>query len=274
MRLLPVFAVACLLTLPLTTGCEGDLAMDDWFANQSNRDEWTIECVRVTSAQVPDPMEFANQLGEMMAEVRGLRASKVRVEGDSNEAVLYYGTYTKVADRESGQLAFPEQFQRDIQLIRGLSSPRVGTPFLRAKPSPIPKEPQEGPAETPDDEWNVVNAPCTHSLLIAVFYNTPTFDQRREVAEEYARQLRAEGITAYYYHEPVKSFVFAGEFGQDNIIQTKHGAVYGPEVQRFVDSHSDYLRYFTENGHIRSTIGPSGEKIKPETRLIPIPRPY
>jgi hypothetical protein len=122
--------------------------------------------------------------------------------------------------------------------------------------------------------WHVSKAKGTHSLLIAVFYNTPTFDQRKEVAEQYVEMLREDNVPAYFHHEVVKSYVYVGDFSESDVTATPDGQWrYSARLEQMVQSRpDDEFKYLTENGHLRKRRGPTGEMIAPPSRLVPVPR--
>ncbi len=255
-----------LLVIAGLQGCEG--AGNAGLFDATSQERWTIRCGTFTPADVPDPVAFGQALADMLRQVRGLRPHDVRVVTSGNTCTIYYGQYVKVASPRTGQLVFPEKFQQDMQLIRSLVYNQTATPFLRAQPELIVPDRPPGA-----EQWDVAHVRGTHSLLIAVFYNTPTFSERRSAAEEYVRLLRQAGYAAYYYHEPVKSFVFVGDFDATDIVQTPEGPRYGPRVEQLIASNEAEFRHFTENGHIRLHHTPDGQVVRPETRLMPVPRP-
>jgi hypothetical protein len=169
-------------------------------------------------------------------------------------------------DRDTGQLSFPPQMQQDLELLRTLTLENM-EPFAMAVPEPISQAPvnQRG-------EWHVSRAKGTHTLLIAIFYNTPTFQQRREVAEEYTRQLRDEGVSAYYLHEQVKSYVFVGDFTKADFTMQNGQWIYGPAITNMIeDRPQDEFKYLTENGHIRKYPTPTGVMQPRLSQLIEVP---
>jgi hypothetical protein len=86
-------------------------------------------------------------------------------------------------------------------------------PFASAMIVPLPGE-DIGP-----DEWNLRNSSATYSLTVATFYNVPEkgFTQRRRAAVEHCRDLREQGLEAFFYHGTTASHVMVGEFGRDAV---------------------------------------------------------
>jgi len=231
---------------------------------QKQGERWTIRCVRIHG---PGHARQAEVLAQALRKVPQLSARNVRVVADAESSTLYYGEYYKVASPTTGLLAFPEEYQRDIELIRSLSYDQTSTPFFTAQPELMDSGPVLG-----HSEWDIANARGTHTLMVAVFYNTPTFAQRREAAEEYVKLLREEGFTAYYCHEPVKSFVFVGDFTAEDIIRTPEGPRLGPRVEQLIARREEEFRWFTENGHQLKYRGPDGRMAPARSELIPVAR--
>lgn len=233
------------------------------FAPSANVEKWTIRCCRV---ETPDHLQRANILADMLKKVPQIDARKVRVTSDDIGSTIYYGEYRRVTSPTTGQLVFPPEFQQHIEFIRTLSAAGMGTPFFGAQPELIePDIPSAHP------EWEATNAKATHSLRIAMFYNTPTFTERKQAAEQYVEILRSEGYTAYYHHEPVKSYVYVGDFAENDIIVAPEGLRPGPRVEQMIARRADEFRNFTENGHIRHSIE-GNRRTAPLSEVLPLPR--
>ena len=235
------------------------------FQPQGGKDLWTIRCVRLTQGE---HAADAQQLATMLKQVKQLEAAQAHIKTDNEGSTVYYGQYQKVPAASGSQLVFPPAYQRDVELIRSLAYGNGVTPFFTAQPEPLaPTGPASG-----HPEWEIGQAKGTHSLLVAVFYNTPEFDQRREAAEQYVEALRKEGVPAYYYHEAVKSFVFLGDFNSSDLIRTRDGSmVFGPRVEAFINRRPDEFRYFTENGFQRKVPMPNGQIDSPRAQLMLLP---
>jgi len=265
--LIGVPVVAGLAVWLISAGCEGTGQTGggpSLFSPANQGERWTICCRRLSA---PGHAQAAEMLGTMLRQVKQLNPQAVRVVTGPIESAVYYGEYRRVPARPgSDDLAFPPEYQRDIALIRSLTD-GVSTPFLAAQPELI-----ESPgARSEHPEWEATNAKGTHSLLIAVFYNTENFQQRKEVAEQYVSMLREEGFPAYYYHEPVKSFVFVGDFTEQDVIITPEGRKPGPRVEQLIARREEEFRYFTQNGHIIKYIEGPGREISPPSQIVPLP---
>lgn len=247
-----------------TTGGRGGLASGP---KQRPGERWTIRCFR---AEGSDRQRVAMQLAQAMKQVKGISASKVQVADDGRTATLYYGRYAKVPSGDSGRLVFPDEYQQDIALIQRIMIGGQAV-FRYARPVPAP----DSAAKTPTTRgpWDISQAHGAYSLLIGVFYNTPTFDQRIEAAEAYVQLLRQDGFKAYYRHEAVKSFVFVGDFEASDLIRTPTGGVeHGPRVDAFIARRPEEFSYLLENGYKvkRGTYG--DELVVPPSYLVKVPR--
>lgn len=226
-------------------------------------ERWTICCIRTNAF---NHREICNMLTGHLRRVPELDPSKIRLDTTSDASAIYYGEYTKIADKNSDELIFPPQYQKDIETIRRLSLNR-STPFFEAHPEVI----GQGPASS-YPQWNIYNAKGAYSLHIAVFYNTASFDQRREAAEQAAEALREAGYTAYFWHGQVKSHVFANDFYENDVIQTPEGPRFGPRVEEFVAQNEKLFKHVSENGVLRKRPTMDGQTAAPLSRLIRVPR--
>jgi hypothetical protein len=264
--ILAIVAGGVLTAWFITTGCEGPGGSrgPSLFAPAGDSEKWTILCRRIAE---PGHAQQAEMLANMLRQVKQLDAKAVKVVSDSTESSVFYGEYRRVPSAAgSDQLAFPPELHRDMAFIRSLSD-GASSPFLAAQPEQM----DAGPASA-HPEWEVTKATATYSLLVAVFYNTEGFQQRKEVAEQYVAMLREEGFTAWYYHEPVKSFVFVGEFAETDVVNTPEGLQPGPRVEQLIARREDEFRHFTENGHIRKHYEGPGREVAPLTKVVPLPR--
>lgn len=266
-RIVAGLVVAALATVWfITAGCDGTgrSAGPGLFGPAGDPEKWAIRCLRLEG---PDHAQTAEALAGMLRQVKELNARAVRVSSDETGSSVLYGEYRRVpAGRGSDQLVFPPDYQRDIALIRSLTN-GLSTPFLGAEPQLVDSGRQ---SERP--EWEATRASATHSLLVAVFYNTEGFQQRKEVAEQYTAMLREEGFTAYYYHEQVKSFVFVGDFNASDVVLTPEGPRPGPRVEQLIARREAEFRYFTQNGHIHKVVEGPDRLISPPTQVVRLPK--
>ncbi len=261
-----LFLSASVILSTFLTGCQNSQRpAGSLFGPSADSERWTIRCRR---CEEPDHVQQAETLANMLRKVKQLDPKKVRVATDATGSTIYYGEYRRVASSNSGELAFPPEFQRDVELIRSLAYDSASVPpFFTAQPEAMDSGPVTG-----HPEWDARNAPSTHSLLVGVFYNTPTFSQRKEAAEQYVEILRKDGFPAYYYHEQVKSFVFVGDFTAADIVQTPEGPKPGPRVEQMIARREAEFRHFTENGFIRKHIEGAGHEVIPLTQVVRLPK--
>lgn len=278
-RRLVVLGLAVVAASAWWIGCQtgGDLSgrggMEPLFqpAGQGG-EQWTILCRHYNASEAPNHAVLADQMADMLRQVKDLRANQVRVETTPTGSSIYYGTYRRVASKQTGRLVFPEQFQRDIELIRSLSYGRF-TPFFQAEPHMTGG--REGGAFA---QWDISKAEGPLTLLIARFYNTAGFDQRMETAEQYCSILRQEGYPAYYEHQEVRSFVYVGDFKFSDRyrpeIRDRQGNIrtgmwrLGPNVEALVARNPDEFRYITDNGHLIRQVGPDGRALAEQSYLV------
>jgi len=246
-----------------STGGSGQDLFSNW-GSGGHKEKWTIRCYR---SEGPNHAQQCQQLANMLQKVRQLDARKVRMVSNATGSTIYYGEYAKVPQQGSSILVFPPAFQQDIGLIRQLGFNQQAI-FTGAKPELLVK----GSDSTGQQDWDIANAKGKYTLQISVFYNTPTFDQRIFAAEEYVRILREEGISAYYRHQPGRSFVFVGDFDDSDLVGTWPDAKFGPSIKRFIAQREQEFRYMLENGHPIKRSAGDGKMIIPPSILIPVPK--
>lgn len=247
----------------LAGGCESSGGSGNLLDfGSGNAEKWTIWCQR---AEGPDRQVLANQLADLLKQTPGLKADKVRIVEQGGGYTIYYGQYVKVASKETGRLVFGPDYLRDLATIQRTTF--AGRPvFSFAKPEALGGKPATG-----NEQWDVANAKGKYTLQIGVFYNTPTFDARKEAAEEYVKLLRQDGFPAYFRHEEARSFVFVGDFDEDDVIKTGGQDQIGPRVERLIKQREEEFRYILENGYRIRHRMPDGQMMVPPSMLIPVP---
>jgi len=211
-------------------------------------ENWTLRCLHTEG---PDHLVQANLLADQLRKVEGLKASKVRTVNTSSGSTIYYGQYVKVASRETGRLVFPPDYLRDLALIQRTAYNGAQV-FRYAKPELL-----ETVAATGLEQWDVSNAKGKYSLQVGVFYNTPTFQERKQAAEQYVKLLRQDG--------------FVGDFDDTDVLKTDAGYQFGPRVEQLIKQREDEFRYMLENGYRIRKKTPDGQMILPPSVLIPVP---
>ena len=228
------------------------------------KETWAIRCRELRGE---GHRRQADGLARMLGQVAGLDPKKVRVVSDGAGSAVYYGAYRKI-ESPDGRLVFPEQLGRDMDLIQRMTSTQ-GRPFAYATPELI----GQGTSGDDPEPWLITRAKGTYTLQVAVFYDTPTFNQRKEAAAQYVKVLRDEGFVAYYWHGPRKSLVAVGDFGESDIIEAGGGKRIGPRVQQLIDRNPDEFKHVTENGFLRKMVQPDGTLAPTSSYLIKVPRP-
>jgi len=239
---------------------------------KSEGEKWTILCLEMWDK---DHVRNVDVLAAAMRRVDGLNVAKIQTSHDAAVSRIYYGTYVRKLDASRQREGFGPEALRDLQFIRSLAAGQ-NLPFAAARLVPVP---------TPDvgnPEWHIRRCPGAYTLQIGVFYNTPTFSQRKEAAAQWTEQLRAEGIEAYYHHGEVRSSVTVGHFGPEDILHEPSGpdrstsgarTRYSERVEALRRQES--FRYNLENGYkmkrvLRTADGP--REVYQESFLIPVPR--
>ncbi len=239
-------------------------------------EEWTILCLE---AHDLNHARNAKDLARALRQVRQLDGAKVRVEHNESVSRVFYGSYRRRLDPAEGKETFGPQVQRDLDLIRSLSAGRAH-PFAAARLVPGPSETSADPGQP---EWEIHHCPGTYTLQVGVFYNTPSFDQRKETAVRWVEELRNEGIEAYYHHGQVRSSVTVGSFGEEDVIRQRVGPRFSSSGVRIrysdrVESlrRQERFKYNLENGHkIKRVLGATEgqtEEVYQRSFLIPVPK--
>jgi hypothetical protein len=152
--------------------------------------------------------------------------SDLFVVHEGGHSQLYWGKYPSIA-----------KARENLQKAKEYTTPAGEKVFRKAMIVSMPGE-EVGPKE-----WNLENSGAAYTVLVAVFYDEPHADYvgRKQFAVAYCRQLREDGLEAYYYHGPARSGVTVGAFGPRAIART-HDPVTGkpqfdirnPEIKRIL----------------------------------------
>lgn len=231
----------------------------DLFGRQQG-ERYTIQCLELRG-----PLRFQNteEIVKVLRRAPGITPSEVSLIHDDDVSTVFYGTYIRPYDKKTGQLMLSKQTKEDIRLLKELVDERGVHYFLEAKLVPVPT-PDIGPPE-----WDLAGADGKYSLQVAVFYNTPGFDQRKGAALEYVKDLRSRGYQAYYYHGERASMVTVGLFGDDAIVQREDGPHYNDEVKALQTKEETFL-YNLENGRKKYRIE-DGQRIPVPSLLVHVP---
>ena len=241
--------IAVLLVLPIMacTGGNGEISARS--AGQEE-DVWAIRC---TAQRGENRQRLARTCAEALRHVDRLKPEHVRVIDTSDKSIVYYGRYRRVYKGTSGELRFKPDHLRDLKLIRSLSMTirdRLAFPFIYAMMEELPTTRPRRP------DWDLAKADGYYSLQIALFFNNDVIRNRRFLAGEYCRELREQGIEAYYHHGVAKSIVCVGLFSERAVQAVKEKAAFTGIVQvtnKIVDQRLLGLQsrypYNLHNGH-------------------------
>ena len=147
----------------------------------------------------PNHVADAEAYKDTVAKATGWR--DVYVVHKAQWSELYRGRY----------LSMP-QAQRDLKRTKVWRDARGLLPFAQALVMPLPAE-QVGPPE-----WNLQRTSGVFTVTVAEFYDVPeaSYVGRKDFAVQSCRELRSQGLEAYYYHGPLKSFVCIGSFPESS----------------------------------------------------------
>ena len=174
---------------------------------------------------LPGPSHAADAEGyrDTVAQATGWRDLFVVHQPDRSE--LYRGRYLSM-----------HQAERDLQQSRTWRDSRGVLPFGRALVMPLP------PKDVGPPEWSLKRATGRYTVAIAEFYDVPesSYVGRRDFAVQCCRELRSEGLEAYYYHGPGKSIVSIGSFPESSYPSVNQNgvtqrAVRDPKIQSILN---------------------------------------
>lgn len=136
----------------------------------------------------------------------------------TDHSLLYWGRYKRLDDARP-----------NLKKAKAYRTPTKLRVYAKAIIVPMPGKEDPGPAE-----WRLDNAPrkWVYTVLRATFYDVPEADYigRRKFALDYCRQLRKEGIEAYYKHDVAQSIVTIGLFDASAVEFVRKGK----RIQRIV----------------------------------------
>jgi len=210
----------------------------------------------ITAVQGRDHTARAARLAERLGRTTGMQPFRAVDEG--GRSVVYFGNY---AGPESSAA------QEALSKLRRLAAQgRVPPDALML--SPI------GPAasgDNPHDLRNVTDEEAVYTLQVAMF--DPAHDgDFREAAEQLARQYRAQGHEAYFFHGPRQSLVTIGVFTHAAARVAQSGpnrgqTVYHRRIRRQYQSEFPHLRVNGEKAPL-----PGNPDAFTPTFLVRIPR--
>jgi len=230
---------------------------------------WTIQCMERRGLT---RVEYLEQIAETLRRTPGVHADEVLVMDHSDGfARLYYGTYHRRTDPETGKRSTPRALKKDLEFIKQLGTGPGEYYFARAMAVRRP---------TPDvgnPEWALASADGMYTLQVAAFEPTDDFWEYKQAAAEACARLREHGYEAYYHHTNSCSLVTVGVFGPEavesrRVTQNNYTTVqnfYSPEVEALL--RDENLRYHHINGAIYRERNEKGESVPVLSRLVEMP---
>jgi hypothetical protein len=188
---------------------QGDI--DGVYHSPSKRgcDEWTILARECFGSQRRND---AKKIAEALKKTPGIKPERVYVVHNKNDSRVFYGSYWRPPNEQTGRFEIPPDLRQDLALIKDFTTSGERF-FFDARISPTPT-PDVGNAA-----WEFSRNRGHYSLRVALFYNEPGFLNRKEAATNYCSELREKGYDAYYRHTEIVSEVFVGSFGKDALVK-------------------------------------------------------
>lgn len=247
-------------------GCNADRQSGFQLFQQNPTEEWTIFCCELTG---PYHDQNCASMAQSLRQTPGISPNAVSCDDDSNNQIsrLYYGSYRRKVDADTGRRELPTQLRRDLQLIHSLGDDQSRRFFTTARTVPRVR-----PAGSSNPEWELTGADGSYSLQIAVFYPEAGFSESRRAAVALVAELRKEGFEAYYYHGDVQSMVTVGSFDESALIPTESGTPMLSAKVRALQASDPRFKHNYENGEV-VTKRFNGTKFPSRSFLVRIPRP-
>ena len=222
---------------------------------------WTIQCMEATGPQASTHIE---QIADTLRQTPGIDPDEVTVVHDRDgNSRLYYGTYYRRLDAETGRRSIPRELVRDLGMIKTLGT--GGSVFFFRRATKVRKpQPDVG-----NPDWMLGRSGGAFTLQVGVFEATDEFFEYKQAAAEYCAALRSKGYDAYYHHDSACSVVTVGAFAEGAVVTTvvrERGMT--RRVTRFSDEinalmRDDLLKYNLWNGMLRRSFDDTGRKLPP-----------
>ena len=207
-----VIAIVAGLLLVVSTGCQ----------TTAKGTPWTIMCTELNG---PHAEQLVSDMADSLRRTPGIRPDEVHyLRGTDGSVCLYYGTYHRRANPETGKRTMPRQLVRDLELIKSLGSGDRQYFFRQAMIMRQPFPNVGNPA------WDLADAVGRYTLQVAVFEPTDDVPNYKQAAAEYCAELRRQGLPAYYHHGSACSMVTVGLFGEHAILRRGGQPTYSAEV--------------------------------------------
>ncbi|HNQ24316.1 MAG TPA: hypothetical protein PKK06_14615 [Phycisphaerae bacterium] len=199
---------------------------------------WTILCLELQGRYA---VQTAGEIGEALRRTPGIRAKEVSVRDDDDGfSRVYYGTYYRQTDPQTGKRTTPPQMVADLNLIKGLGNEK-GQYFFRQ--AMLVRQPQP---DVGNPEWALRRSSGMYTLQVAVFEPTDDFAEYKQAAADLCAYLRQRGFEAFYHHGNACSMVTVGAFGPEAMVRRDGQPAYSDEVLAL--QRQPELRYNLLNG--------------------------
>lgn len=224
---------------------------------------WTILCLELNG---PNRTVLMSQFAQTLKRTPGIRPNDVTVVNSSDDTIrLYYSTYYRKTDFQTGRRTQSKRLRDDLNLIKQLGDQSKRRYFIQAIPVRMP---------TPDvgfPSWDLKNVNATYSLQVAFFESTDDFWEHKKAAAEYCKFLRKKGYEAYYYHTDPSSTVMVGAFGPEALITRANGRTYYSE-EVLALQRKEFMQYNLLNSKTYSATNDQGKRVLVSSRLVITPQ--
>lgn len=222
---------------------------------------WTIHCLELRG---PQRSLMMSQFTDSLKRTPGIRAQDIfTMESSDGATHLYYGTYSRRMNTNTGRRDISNQQRRDLDLIKQLGDGAGRRFFLRALPVRRPLPDVGNPA------WNLRRVDAIYSLQVAVFEPNNTFWEYKQAAAAHCKLLREKGFDAYYYHTKSSSLVTVGTFGPEAVTTREDGRnYYSPRVLAL--QREALLKHNLLNGKVYTVPNDQGRRVAMPSRLVHI----
>ena len=167
--------------------------------------QYTLVC-RVFSDDTH--VQLARQAQQQLHDATSLK--KWYVVHSNDHSTLYYGFYRCIDPRDARDGAEGQRALNDQNTIRAMADSNGQRLFSECLLVPIDSpDPQANPA------WDIARSRGTWSIEIASY----TVADRKQLAVDSVREMRAHGIEAYYYHGETASSVCIGSWPAEAAVE-------------------------------------------------------
>ncbi len=151
-----------------------------------------------------------------MAEARNTKSTLERTTSWHDLFVVHKVGWSELY---RGKYMSMEEAQGDLKKVKAWRDSLGAQPFTMAMVMALPGK-EVGPPE-----WNLLRTTGVFTMVVAEFYDVPeaSYVGRKDFAVRCCREFRAEGLEAYYYHGPAKSFVCIGSFPEASYPSIREG---------------------------------------------------